>query len=69
LSAAPSVDEKLHIDPIEIKGEVPSALDLPVGCCFQSRCPFVFGRCVRERPRLVSREPGRMEACHLMDQI
>jgi len=68
LSAAPSVHEKLHIDPVSISGEVPTALELPRGCCFQSRCPFVFERCLRERPRLISRQPGRMESCHLLEQ-
>jgi oligopeptide/dipeptide ABC transporter ATP-binding protein len=68
LSAAPSVHEKLHIEPISIGGEVPTAFEVPVGCSFQSRCPFAFERCRTERPRLISREPGRMEACHLLDQ-
>jgi oligopeptide/dipeptide ABC transporter ATP-binding protein len=67
LSAAPSVDEKLHIEPLDIKGEVPTALELPTGCSFQTRCPFAFDRCARERPRLISRTSGRMEACHLLD--
>jgi oligopeptide/dipeptide ABC transporter ATP-binding protein len=67
LAAAPSVDEKLHIEPMEITGEVPTPLELPLGCSFQSRCPFAFDRCVKERPRLASREPGRMEACHLLE--
>jgi len=67
LSAAPSVDEKLHIEPLDIKGEVPTALELPPGCCFQTRCPFAFDRCVQERPRLIPRVSGRMEACHRLD--
>jgi peptide/nickel transport system ATP-binding protein/oligopeptide transport system ATP-binding protein len=67
LSAAPSVDEKLNIEPLDIKGEVPTALELSPGCSFQTRCPFAFDRCVQERPGLISRVPGRMEACHLMD--
>jgi len=67
LSAAPSVYEKLHIDPLAISGEVPTALELPTGCSFQSRCPFAFDRCVQERPQLISRESSRMEACHLLD--
>ena len=67
LSAAPSVYEKLHIEPLAITGEVPTALEIPVGCSFQSRCPCAFDRCIQERPRLVSRESGRMEACHLLD--
>ena len=65
LSAAPSVHEKLHIDPVSISGEVPTAFEIPQGCCFQSRCPFVFDRCRTERPELVTRLQGRMEACHL----
>jgi len=68
LSAAPSVHEKLHIAPISIGGEVPTAFEVPRGCSFQSRCPFAFERCTSERPQLVSREPGRMEACHLFDR-
>lgn len=68
LSAAPSVHEKLHIDPVSIGGEVPTAFELPPGCSFQSRCPFAFERCTRERPQLVSREPERLEACHLLDR-
>lgn len=67
LSAAPSVYEKLNIEPVAITGEVPNAVELPVGCSFQSRCPCVIDRCRKERPRLISRELGRMEACHLFD--
>jgi oligopeptide/dipeptide ABC transporter ATP-binding protein len=67
LAAAPSVDRKLDIEPLGIAGEVPTPLRLPSGCSFQSRCPFAFDRCLKERPQLVSRETGRMEACHLQD--
>jgi peptide/nickel transport system ATP-binding protein/oligopeptide transport system ATP-binding protein len=67
LSAAPSVNEKLHIEPLDIKGEVPTALELPAGCSFQTRCPFAFDRCTREPPRMISRVAGRMEACHRLD--
>jgi peptide/nickel transport system ATP-binding protein/oligopeptide transport system ATP-binding protein len=67
LSAAPSVNEKLQIKPLDIKGEVPTALELPPGCSFQTRCPFAFDRCAQERPRLISRVSGRKEACHLLE--
>jgi oligopeptide/dipeptide ABC transporter ATP-binding protein len=65
LSAAPSIDETLPIEPVEIKGEVSSALDLATGCCFQPRCPFAFDRCIDQRPALVTLEPGWQVACHL----
>ena len=67
LSAAPSLGEDLHIDKIDITGEVPNALMLPEGCCFQSRCPFVFDRCRQERPMLANMGEGRAVACHLIE--
>lgn len=47
-----------------IQGELPSPLNAPIGCPFQSRCPYVFDRCVKERPALYNIE-GRLSACHL----
>ncbi len=35
-----------------IAGVVPSLLALPVGCKFNTRCPFAFDRCFVEEPRL-----------------
>ena len=52
LSAAPSIKEKRDIEEIVLSGEVPSALDLPSGCPFRTRCPFAWDRCAVERPAL-----------------
>jgi oligopeptide/dipeptide ABC transporter ATP-binding protein len=48
-----------------LEGELPSALDLPPGCRFASRCPRRFDRCRVEDPRLAEAEPGHAVACHL----
>ncbi len=68
LSAAPTVDKALRKPEIEITGEVPSALRLPLGCCFRTRCPLAFERCAAERPALQAQPDGSSVACHLHDQ-
>jgi peptide/nickel transport system ATP-binding protein/oligopeptide transport system ATP-binding protein len=68
LSAAPKLDRKAPKQEIELKGEVPSALDLPSGCCFRTRCPFAWSRCAEERPSLAEAGPGQRVACHLLDE-
>ena len=68
LSAAPSIKEKRDTEEIVLSGEVPSALDLPSGCCFRTRCPFAWDRCARERPALKDVGAGQTVACHLIDE-
>jgi oligopeptide/dipeptide ABC transporter ATP-binding protein len=67
LSAAPTVDRALRKPGVEIVGEVPSALNLPSGCCFRTRCPLAFDRCAIERPALRPQPDGAAVACHLHD--
>jgi oligopeptide/dipeptide ABC transporter ATP-binding protein len=68
LSAAPSIEKTRSRPEIELKGEVPSALDLPSGCCFRTRCPLAFERCRLERPTLKPVGGGAEVACHLTDE-
>lgn len=67
LSAAPTIDKSVEKPKIEIVGEVPSALRLPSGCCFRTRCPMAFDRCANERPALRPQADGSSVACHLHD--
>jgi peptide/nickel transport system ATP-binding protein len=48
-----------------IPGLPPPLLNLPPGCPFAPRCPYVFDRCLAETPPLVEVAPGRRAACHL----
>jgi oligopeptide/dipeptide ABC transporter ATP-binding protein len=52
-----------------LSGDVPSAINMPVGCRFQSRCPKVHDRCRTEAPLLrdIESNPGHRVACHLAD--
>ncbi|MCO4052690.1 MAG: ATP-binding cassette domain-containing protein [Bosea sp.] len=67
LAAAPKVGQPLPAAEDHLKGEVPSAFDLPSGCCFRTRCPLAFDRCARERPVLRALGDGQHVACHLHD--
>lgn len=48
-----------------IAGVVPSLLALPVGCKFNTRCPYSFDRCFREEPRLLTPAGGHPVRCWL----
>jgi len=51
---------------IEVPGETPSPIDLPPGCRFWPRCPFMTERCKEVEPNLKEVGPGRFVACHLV---
>lgn len=48
-----------------IPGIAPSLLNLPGGCTFHPRCPFVMDLCKQERPPFESFQENRKIACHL----
>lgn len=52
------------IEPLE--SEIPSPLDLPKGCPFQSRCGQCMDICRSEKPELKEVVPGHFVACHLV---
>lgn len=49
-----------------LKGEVPSPIDLPPGCRFQSRCEYVMDVCRKQEPAFREVSPGHFVACHLV---
>lgn len=52
---------------VPIAGAPPSLIDLPPGCDFAPRCPYVFPRCLEENPPLVPvfDQPDHLSACFL----
>ena len=50
---------------IELKGSMPSAVDLPRGCRFHTRCPYKTERCVKESPEWKTLDNGTGVACHI----
>lgn len=49
-----------------LKGEVPSPIDLPPGCRFQSRCEYVMETCRKQEPTFREVSPDHFVACHLV---
>lgn len=48
-----------------IDSEIPSPLDVPPGCPFQTRCEHCAELCRQERPALKEWKPGHQVACHI----
>ncbi|EKG40720.1 Oligopeptide/dipeptide ABC transporter [Pseudomonas syringae pv. avellanae str. ISPaVe013] len=46
-----------------INGRVPTPAEMPSGCRFAGRCPFVIQQCRDERPPLLELSPGHFAAC------
>lgn len=62
ISAVPVADpEKRTLLHTEIEGEVPSAIDLPRGCRFASRCPYATDQCRQSEPEMRHVEKGGEE--------
>ena len=72
LAAAPVADPRLARSRVRsvLQGELPSPLNPPAGCSFNTRCPHARERCRQEQPLLRSVSGGRRVACHydLMEQ-
>lgn len=68
MESIPKVREKLNgkkQDLKEIKGVVPSLLDLPTGCKFSERCPQIMDICRQREPELIPVGHGRSCRCWL----
>ena len=52
-----------------IKGDIPSPLDRPTGCVFNTRCPVSLGAdCESRIPVYTTTEDGHQVACHLAEK-
>ncbi len=47
-----------------LKGEVPSAMDMPSGCRFHPRCPAALPICASVKPKLEPYDDDHAVACH-----
>ena len=61
----PDPNNRLRIRKLDIKGEVPSAINIPPGCRFHPRCPHMFDRCKEAEPPVMEVEPEHYVSCWL----
>lgn len=67
LSAIPKLsdEEPSHI---RLKGEIPTPINLPIGCPFASRCGHVNSRCTAEQPVPLQKPDGSIVSCHAVEE-
>ncbi len=73
LSAIPIADTSVVKKHIVLEGDIPSAMNPPTGCPFQTRCRYKSqvpgGLCEREVPPVRNLEGGHQVKCHLPDSV
>ena len=70
LSAVPIADTSVKKKHIVLKGELPSPVNPPPGCPFQTRCHRKIGAiCETELPPVKELAPGHKIMCHLPDDV
>jgi oligopeptide transport system ATP-binding protein len=65
ISAVPVPDPGIEAERkrIILKGDVPSPINPPTGCRFNTRCPYAIEDCKRVEPKLVQIKPAHFAAC------
>ena len=68
ISSNPEADPELERkrEHLELKGEIPTPVNLKPGCRFAGRCPRVEDRCRTRDPEWREIRPGHWAACHLV---
>ena len=73
LSAVPIADTSIQKEHIVLEGDIPSAMNPPSGCPFQTRCRWKNkvggGLCEREVPPIRTMADGHQLKCHLDQSV
>jgi len=54
---------------IILEGDIPSPANPPVGCNFNTRCPFAEEICFADDPEFIELKPKHWVACHFADRF
>lgn len=65
IAAVPVPDPTARRIEVVVKGQVPSAVNPPPGCRFNTRCPHAMEICRKKEPPLIPVEKNRYVACYL----
>lgn len=73
LSAVPIADSSITRNRIVLDGDIPSAMNPPPGCPFQTRCRFksqvADNLCDKQMPPVRNLDNGHQMKCHLSDTV
>ena len=69
MSAIPKVNPDQEMVPVHLEGEIPSPVNLPSGCRFHTRCPYMQDMCKTDMPQWKEIEKGHFVACHFADTL
>lgn len=65
LEAVPIPDPTKQRSNTPLVGSIPSPMNLPSGCRFNTRCPYVMDVCRKTEPDLLEVSEGHFVSCHL----
>ncbi|OEU46383.1 MAG: peptide ABC transporter substrate-binding protein [Desulfobulbaceae bacterium S5133MH15] len=66
LSAIPDINTESLDEISELEGNVPSAINPPIGCRFNTRCSEVMAVCMEKKPAVSDIGSGHTASCHLL---
>jgi oligopeptide transport system ATP-binding protein len=71
MSAVPVPDPEIaeRRQRIILEGDIPSPINPPLGCRFNTRCPYAEQRCFAEDPEFRELETDHWVACHFAEEI
>ena len=69
LTSVPVPDPRFQRGRAQIKGELPSPINLPSGCTFHPRCPYAKDICKTTKPELREITPGHFAECHFAGEV
>jgi len=67
LAAVPTLDPARKGLRTPLEGDVPTAVAIPSGCRFRTRCPLAAQICSEQAPPLRDLGKGRLAACHFAE--
>jgi oligopeptide/dipeptide ABC transporter ATP-binding protein len=68
-NAIPSIDMDSLDELQTLEGNVPSAIHIPAGCRFHTRCPVSLPVCSQVMPEMVQVGENHQAACHLLSSL
>ncbi|MGH9983283.1 MAG: ABC transporter ATP-binding protein [Nitrososphaeraceae archaeon] len=61
-------EQQQQITAVVRSAEIPSSIEVPSGCRFHTRCPYVLDKCRYIEPQLKEVNEGHLVACHLIEE-